>query len=89
MSRGALEFGGFCEHGYETSDLLKALSFYTCWATFGVWKGSNFAEILIQCTYGQLHLYMPGSAVEIQTPTQYDRPAVCVIAQQYFSATVV
>jgi hypothetical protein len=35
------------------------------------------------------YTYTQGSPVEIQTPTQRDHPAVCVIAQQYSSSTFV
>jgi hypothetical protein len=37
-----------------------------------VQQKSNFAHIKIQYTYGQTHMYIQGTAVEIQTPTHWN-----------------
>jgi len=52
---------------------------------------SNFAQVGIHYTYGQLCICSQGNPVEIQTPALgpdrlHDCPASCVIGQQYSSA---
>ena len=50
-----------------------------------VWRKLNFAQVRIQYTHGQLHMYIRGSLAEIQTPThlntirQHNWPTICGI----------
>jgi hypothetical protein len=72
---------------------LRVMSIDTpCQAIFNVLEGR--AQVGIECNYSNLHTriyFIQGCPVEIQLDTawpQQERPAACVIAQQYSSFTV-
>jgi hypothetical protein len=47
-------------------------STYTIFMFWEVWHKLNFVQVEIKHRYGQLYVYIQGSSVEIQTPTDWN-----------------